>query len=89
MDCLIEVVRETQLHIVRVSGRLTQDHVPDLLSATNVAAGSVRLDLANLVSADSIGLAALRRVRASGATVVNAPRFIQLLLDSLPGDPGT
>lgn len=88
MDCLIEVVREPDLHIVRVAGRLTQAHVPDLLSASTVAAGEVRLDLAHLVSADSIGLEALRRVRARGATVVNAPRFIQLVLDSTGGGGG-
>ena len=82
MDCLIEVVRETDMHVVRVAGRLTQAHVPDLLSVSSVAAGRVQIDLAHLISADSVGLEALRRARAAGAAVVNAPRFIQLVLDS-------
>lgn len=82
MDCLIEVDSDGDVQIVRVAGRLTEAQVPDLLAVSTVATGFVWIDLVHLVSVDSIALEALRRVRASGAAVINAPPFIQLMLDS-------
>ena len=86
MECLISVVRAADPRTVRVAGRLTDAQVPDLLRECATKAGLVQIDLGELVSADSVGLEALRRLRASGARIVNAPRFIELTLDTLPRD---
>jgi hypothetical protein len=59
-----------------------------LLSVCAAPTGLVQIDLAELVSADGIGLQALRRLRASGTRIVNAPRFIQLTLDTMPPERG-
>ena len=69
--------------VVRVSGRLEAVHVPDLMGLCANAPASYRLDLGELISADRVGLNALRRLRAAGAEVIRMSRFIELLL----GDP--
>jgi hypothetical protein len=86
MECLISVVQPSGPRIIRVAGRLTEAHVPDLLPLCAATGGPVRIDLAELVSADGVGLETLRRLRTAGAAIVNAPRFIQLTLDTLPSD---
>jgi hypothetical protein len=84
MECLISVVQAGGPRVIRVAGRLTEAQVPDLLRVCAATTGLVQIDLAELVSADGVGLEALRRLRASGTGVVNAPRFIQLTLDTMP-----
>ena len=46
---------------------------------------ALELDLTDLVSADAAGIEALQRIRAQGATLVGAPGYIQLKLDSAAG----
>ena len=87
MECLISVAQGAGPRVVRVAGRLTEAHVPDLLRVCAADAGLVQIDLGELVSADGVALEALRRLRASGARVVNAPRFIELTLDTVPRAP--
>lgn len=84
MECLISVVQSVGPRVVRVAGRLTDAQVPDLLRVCAADVGLVQIDLGELVSADAVGLEALRRLRASGARIVNAPRFIELTLDAMP-----
>ena len=84
MDCLISVVQTDGAGVVRVAGRLTELQVPDLLRVCAANEGAVQIDLGELVSADGVGLEALRRLRTAGARIVNAPRFIELTLDTMP-----
>jgi hypothetical protein len=86
MECRIEVGAEVGSRTVRVAGRLTDAHVPDLASVCGELPGPVEIDLAELVSADRVGLEALRRLRTSGARIVNAPRFIELMLSTSSPD---
>ena len=67
VDCWIGVAQEAQRRTVRLAGRLTIGHVPELLRAC-AESGAVEVDLTDLVSADLAGVDALRRVRAGGAT---------------------
>ena len=68
---------------MRVAGRLTDAQVPDLLEACAKPA-FVRLDLADLDSANGVALEGLRRLRKAGPQIVDVPRFIQLLIDVSP-----
>lgn len=75
------VVRQADRRIVRLAGRLSVAQVPELLSLC-VEPGPVEIDLTELVSADVEGIEALQRVRAKGANLVGAVRYLQLKIDS-------
>jgi len=86
VDCWIGVVTEVDRRVVRVAGRLSVAQVPELLTAC-AAAGALALDLSEVVSVDMAGIEALQRIRDNGATLVGAPGYIQLKLDSAAGRP--
>jgi anti-anti-sigma regulatory factor len=68
--------------VIRVSGALTAAQVPDLLEACAAPAGQVvTLDLADLISADALGLHALRRLITEGVDVIHASPHIRLRLN--------
>ena len=79
-------MQETGRRIVRLAGRLAFAQVPELLRSCDGAA-SLEIDLTDLVSADVAGIDALQRLRARGATLSNAPGYIQLKLDAKPIGP--
>ena len=79
MECWIGVVTEGDRRIVRLAGRLSAAHVPELFK-TWAGQGSIELDLTDLVSADAAGIEALHRIRRSGATLSGTPGYIQLQL---------
>jgi ABC-type transporter Mla MlaB component len=81
VDCWIGVVQQTDRRLVRLAGRLSVEQVPELLEAC-AEARPIELDLAELVSADAAGIEALQRLRRQGATLVSAPGYLQLKLDS-------
>ena len=84
MECWIGVVTEVERRIVRVAGRLSAAHVPELLLAC-AEAKALEIDLTDLVSADAAGIEALHRVQAKGATLVGIPGYIQMRLEAHPG----
>lgn len=86
MECWIEVAQEAGGRLVRLAGRLSRAHVPDLLHVCAPGQGTVRLDLTDLLSADAVGIEALQRVRETGADLLGVPQYIQLKLDSLAHD---
>ena len=81
MECWIGVVLQPDRRVVRLAGRLSVAQVPELLSLC-VEPGPVEIDLTELVSADVAGIEALQRVRAKGASLVGAVRYLQLKIDS-------
>jgi hypothetical protein len=81
MECRIDVTHQAGTYVVRVAGRLTDVQVPDLLRVCGKLT-PLQLDLAQLDSANSVGIEALQRLQKSGAQIVGATHFIQLLLDN-------
>ncbi len=81
VNCWIGVADEGNHRIVRLAGHLSVAQVPELLRAC-AEAKAVDLDLVELVSADAAGIEALRRVRNFGVTLVAAPGYIKMKLDS-------
>jgi len=81
VECWIGVVREGDRCVVRLAGRLSAAHVPELLR-TCADASPLELDLTDLVSADASGIEVLQRIRGGGATLTGAPGYIQMKLDS-------
>ena len=81
MECRIDITSQPGCYVVRIAGRLTDVQVPDLLTACGSLA-PLELDLTQLDSANAIGIEALQRLQKSGAKIVGATHFIQLLLDA-------
>jgi len=81
LDCWIGVVEGSDRRVVRLAGRLSVAQVSDLLRMWADVA-PVELDLTDLVSADSGGIEALRRIRDAGTSLVGAPGYIRLRIDS-------
>jgi hypothetical protein len=68
------------VRVMRLEGWLEGEAVAELERVVNGGSGPLRLDLSELRSADTVGLAALRAQRASGAVIVGASPYIRLLL---------
>lgn len=77
VDCRIQVVQEQQLCTVRLAGRLNDAQVYELFSVCAKAAGPVQIDLTDLLSADAVGLDALRRLRIDGAELVGVAQYLR------------
>ena len=83
VECWIGVAREEGQRVVRVAGRLSAAQVPELLRAC-AEESALKVDLADLLSADAAGIETLQQIRGRGATFCEVPGYIQLQLDS-PG----
>jgi anti-anti-sigma regulatory factor len=76
VPCRIQVLQDADRRTVSVAGRLEQVHVPDLICACTTIVGPVVLDLSDLLSADSIALDALHRLRAEGVELIGLPQYL-------------
>ena len=81
VDCWIGVVQLHDRRLVRLAGRLSVEQVPELMGAC-AETFPLQIDLSDLVSADAAGIEALQRLRSQGATLLGAPGYLQLKLDS-------
>jgi hypothetical protein len=81
VECWIGVTTEGERRIVRVAGRLSVAHIPEMQAAC-AESRVLEVDLTDLVSADMAGIEALRRIRSRGATLVGTPGYIRLKIDS-------
>ena len=68
--------------LVSLSGRLAGEEIEELEKTCRQIDGPIALDLSQLLSADGDGVAALRRILASGGELARASPYIELLLDS-------
>ena len=80
VECRIQVVHEADCCTVHLAGRLNAAQVPELSHVCADAAGRLRLDLTDLLSADPVGIDALRRLRRSGADFVGTARYLRRML---------
>ena len=81
VDCWIGVVKQTDLLVIKLAGRLSAAQVPELLTACGDDTG-LELELTDLVSADAAGIEAIQRLRRKGATLVGVPGYIRLKLET-------
>jgi ABC-type transporter Mla MlaB component len=70
--------------VLKVDGHLKANDVPELTRAYLSEQGNSVLDLSELQSADSAGLALLRELVALGAEIHRASPYIELLLKTKP-----
>jgi hypothetical protein len=81
--CRIVTRRENNRLVVHLAGRLGEAQVPELLEVCEQSNGPPLLELDELVSADGIGIDALRRIEEQGAELVGMPQYMRLKLDVL------
>ncbi len=67
---------------LRIDGELTGEGVAELEKACASVDGPVDLDLSQLMKADAEGVRALKNVLGSGARLVGASVYIELLMKS-------
>lgn len=77
MVCRILVNERRDGRTIRLAGRLNAAEVPELQALCARAHGRLRIDLVDLVSADAVGIDALRRLRADGADLVGVARYLR------------
>jgi len=77
VECRIQVQQLPDGCTIHLAGRLNAEQVHELRGACAAATGPVRLDLTDLLSADAVGLDALRRLRLSGAEIVGAAHYLR------------
>jgi hypothetical protein len=85
--CRIEVRRENQRVAVHLAGHLSEAQVPDLLEACAATTDPVVV-LDELLSADAVGVDALRRIEQHGAELIGLPQYLRLELDALERNQG-
>jgi ABC-type transporter Mla MlaB component len=83
----ITLAQDSGVPIIRLAGWLEGEAVAELERVASGRAEPLRLDLAELRSADSAGLTVLRALRARGARLVGASPYIHLLLGPEPARP--
>jgi anti-anti-sigma regulatory factor len=77
MECRIQVVQRPERCTLHLAGRLNAARVPELRAICAAAAGQLRIDLTDLVSADAVGIDALRRLRREGAELKGVPHYLR------------
>lgn len=75
MECRIDIVQRPDGWTVLLAGRLRAAQVHELCAACGAAGHRVRVDLTDLLSADAVGVDALRRLHRSGAELVGVPAY--------------
>jgi anti-anti-sigma regulatory factor len=84
MQLRIVVSSERLRTVVRVTGRLDAEGVPELEKVTNEGSAGLCLDLSGLRMTDSEGVAALLRLHKAGAVIRGASPYLKLLLHGAP-----
>ena len=80
MDLRIDVAGTTSGPVVRISGELDGPRVAVLLDHYRTRPDKPPLSIADLVSADEAGLAALRYLQTDGVRIVGASPYFEYLL---------
>jgi hypothetical protein len=73
---------EANVRVVRLEGRLEAENVAELERVISESSGPIRLEVSELRSADTRGIAALRTLRDAGASIVGASPHVDELLKS-------
>ena len=80
MDLRIDTVDTPGGSVVKVAGELNGPRVAVLLDHYRTRSDKPQLSIADLVSADEAGLAALRYLQRDGVRIVDASPYFQYLL---------
>jgi hypothetical protein len=85
----IDVEDSSSLPVLHVAGDLSGPHVAVLLDQCRIHGANASLSLTGLVSADEVGLAAIRCLQAFGVRVIGASPYFRILIEQRSGPSGT
>ena len=74
------MVRQRDGCTIALAGHLRAEQVHELGRICAAGTGRIRIDLTDLLSADAVGIDALRRLRHAGAELVSVPHYLRRLL---------
>jgi hypothetical protein len=80
MECRIQVEARSEACTVSLAGHLRAEQVPELYRLCGSIGSRLRLDLTDLLSADAVGIDALRRLGHGGAELVGVAQYLRRLL---------
>jgi hypothetical protein len=80
MECRIQVDARPDTCTVSLAGHLRAEQVPELCRLCGTVGSRVRIDLTDLLSADPIGIDALRRLGRGGAEFVGVAQYLRRLI---------
>lgn len=84
MTLRVDVLSEASTTVVSVAGRLEGGGMRELLKTCDSIEGEFLLDLSGLRSADSKGIAAIRKLADQGQKLRGVSPFIRVLLNAEP-----
>ncbi len=87
MTFRITISEESGVQVMRLAGWLENEAVDELGRALSDTSGPLRLELAELRSANQPGVMLLRALHAGGVSLVGASPFIRQLLGSETSRP--
>jgi anti-anti-sigma regulatory factor len=76
MECRIQLEQGPDGCTVHLAGRLNAAQVYELRSICATVRGPLRIDLTDLLSADAVGIDALRRLRSTGIELTGVARYL-------------
>jgi hypothetical protein len=77
VECRIEVVPREDGCTLLLAGRLQAAQVHELQGLCARVTGRVQLDLTDLLSADPVGIDALKRLRRDGVELVGVAQYLR------------
>lgn len=80
MECRIQMDARPDACTVSLAGHLRAEQVPELCRVCATVGSPVRIDLTDLLSADAVGIDALRRLGHGGAEFVGVAQYLRRLL---------
>ena len=80
MECRIQVEARPDACTVSLAGHLRAEQVPELCRLCGTIGSRIRLDLTDLLSADPVGIDAVRRLRRGGVELVGVAPYLRRLL---------
>lgn len=76
-----ELCDRESVRVIRLAGRLGREQLPELMALCDQAPKALRLDLGDLISADTAGLQSLGMLRRRGAKFVGASPYVTMQLE--------
>jgi hypothetical protein len=80
MECRIQVEPRPDTCTVSLAGHLKAEQVPELWRVCGTVSTRIRIDLSDLLSADAVGIDALRRLGQGGAEFVGVAQYLRRML---------
>ena len=84
MTLRLTTTQDAHGSLIKADGRLDTEVLQEFLSVCEGAPGPLRLDLSELLGADTAGITSLKGLRDSGVELVHVRPFLKMLIERDP-----